>query len=591
MWLCFVLACQNQKMPNQQDSTIESQDSGMDSGITTDPILDADSDGFSLADGDCDDTNPDLHPEAIEECDGIDNDCDGIIDPQSTFFLDMDGDGFGFVEFSSCQQPPGYSTEGGDCNDEDASIHPAAIDQCGDDIDQDCDGVVNNEECFYSVNDAPVKFFSDPTYPMGVGGVLMDSSGDGVFDFIANAPSSLPSDGVERTINIFHGPFGAEQSTLDAVHRISLSSFDANGGASLISTDFNGDGQEDLIIASEKNNYGGSNAGAVYLVLGPIADSLSLENEFDSRWAGLEGSLAGYSVASLGDVNSDGLSDLVIGAYKYEGAAVNGGAAYIIFGSTEREDISLSEADVILLGGSDENLGYEVASAGDLNGDGILDLAVNAYRFDTTKRNAGRTFVFFGPIDSSLTLEQADIRIDGYEEVSQLGSTLAPLLDFDGDGIDDLLVASQFGEVDDTSLIEDEGVAFLLVGLEAGDISLLDAQAKIVGEYQNENFGREAVSLGDVNNDGFGDMIISSKRYGVEHPEQGRSSVFLGPLEGTFTSGQGVALLHGPYDYAWTGIVMDVEETEEGSQLMMGSREPYESTYLGVNYLLSVDFF
>lgn len=586
MWFWIALACRDGNVTIQENCT-EIQDSG----VTIDVSADADSDGYTLADGDCDDTNPDIHPEATEECDGIDNDCDDIIDPQISFFLDLDGDGYGTVEFSSCMQPPGYSTEEGDCNDEDDSIHPAAIDQCGDDIDQDCDGVVNNEECFYSVNDAPVKFFSDPAYPMGVGGVLMDSSGDGVFDFVASAPADLPLEGVERTINVFHGPFEAEQSTLDAAHRISLSSFDANGGAGLISTDFNGDGQLDLVVASERNNYAGTNAGAVYLMLGPIEDSLTLEDEYDSRWTGIEGSLAGFSVASLGDVNSDGLSDLVIGAYKYEGSAINGGAAYIVFGSTEGEDISLSDADVVLLGGEDDNLGYEVASAGDINGDGIMDIAVNAYRFDTTKRNAGRTFVFFGPIDSSLTLAQADIRIDGYEEVSQLGSTLAPLRDFDGDGIDDLLVASQFGEVDDTSLIEDEGVAFLLVGLEAGDISLLDAQAKIVGEYENENFGREAVSLGDVNTDGFGDVIISSKRYGVEHPEQGRSSVFLGPLEGTFTSGQGDALLHGAYDYAWTGLIMDVEETEEGSQLLMGSREPYESTYLGVTYLLPVDFF
>ena len=121
-------------------------------------------------------------------------------------------------------------------------------------------------------------------------------------------------------------------------------------------------------------------------------------------------------------------------------------------GGNNEGRFSLDDSNVALYGGADDNLGFKVSSAGDINGDGILDVAINAYRFDTTKRNAGRTVVFFGPIESYLSLEQADILIDGFQEVSQSGSTLSSVPDINGDGSDDLLVASQYADIDDETL-------------------------------------------------------------------------------------------------------------------------------------------
>jgi len=88
--------------------------------------VDDDGDGFSESAGDCDDTNPNIHPGAVEVVDGIDNNCDGLIDD------DLDGDGFGVVD--------------GDCDDHNPAIHPMAVEDCYDGIDNNCNGMIDDQE-------------------------------------------------------------------------------------------------------------------------------------------------------------------------------------------------------------------------------------------------------------------------------------------------------------------------------------------------------------------------------------------------------------------------------------------------------------
>ena len=120
--------------------------------------------GYVANNSDCDDGNPAINPEGTEVCDGInDEDCDGTVDEGcSTWFQDSDGDNFGnpAVTLSSIPKPAGYASNNLDCNDGNAAIHPGAIEACGDGIDNDCDGTVD-EGCLLWFRDADGDGYGD----------------------------------------------------------------------------------------------------------------------------------------------------------------------------------------------------------------------------------------------------------------------------------------------------------------------------------------------------------------------------------------------------------------------------------------------
>src|SRR5205085_5893851 len=131
--------------------------------------------GYLRQAGDCDDTDAHVHPGAPELRNGRDDDCDGVDDRDdtvlgaSTWYADMDDDGFGDprVRMRSIAPPDGYVFVAGDCNDRNDTVNPGAVERCGDGHDDDCDGHV--DECDVSLDDAALVVESSRTRSFGGG--------------------------------------------------------------------------------------------------------------------------------------------------------------------------------------------------------------------------------------------------------------------------------------------------------------------------------------------------------------------------------------------------------------------------------------
>ena len=281
-------------------------------------------------------------------------------------------------------------------------------------------------------------------------------NGDGDGDVLIGAPGADEGGPNHGTVYVLAGPIDTgAMNAADVNTYITGEDPEDQVGAALGTMDHNGDGVDDIIVGSPDNSEGATNSGSVYIVHGPITGVLGLDMA-DLQYTGESASdKLGGSVSPAGDINDDGLDDLIVGATLDDAGATNAGAAYIIAGGGTMDGLVDEYAFVKLTGeASEDQFGAHVVGDGDIDNDGMDDVMVSAPLAGGTY-DTGTVYVFYGSLAGTISAADAGARFDGSTLADQLGNSLAFAGDVDGDGNTAILIGAS---KKDTSDVDAGGV-------------------------------------------------------------------------------------------------------------------------------------
>ena len=323
--------------------------------------------------------------------------------------------------------------------------------------------------------------------------------------------------------------------------------------------DVDGDGKDDILIGEPGFN---GVAGATYLVFGSYletdpqtVDLANLGSNNGVRLDGIDASdESGKSVSSAGDVDGDGLDDILIGARFADPNGTMSGETYLVFGKSldgyggyanadASDDITLTNGGVDLgnlaahgvrLDGiaANDNSGFSVSSAGDVDGDGKDDILIGAYKADGS---AGDTYLVFGSYLATnpgtvdlVSLGGNGVRLDGIDANDKSGFSVSSAGDVDGDGKDDILIGAY--QADGVA-----GATYLVFGsylaTNPGTVdlgSLGGNGVRLDGIDASDKTGWSVSSAGDVDGDGLDDILIGAKEADSSDSSTGETYLVFG---------------------------------------------------------------
>ena len=364
-----------------------------------------------------------------------------------------------------------------------------------------------------------------------------DVNGDGIDDLIISAPRSYDAAGASYVIygsrdgdNMHRGVYagfriiGSKQST-------------ASGWSVSAAGDVNADGVDDLIIGAP---FYDRNRGVSYVVYGKTGfrEEVNLSDFDNGTDLGFKiiganrYDHSGWSVSGAGDVNADGIDDLIIGAPNFDHER---GASYVVYGKTGgREEVNLSDFDGNTLLGfrfrgrsQNDKTGWSVSAAGDVNADGIDDVIIGTPGLSYKRGISHVVYGIAGDRDNVYVRNWQFDKYAGFEiryvywDSGKSGYSVSGAGDVNGDGFDDLIIGTPYA---DSEGQHNNGASYVVYGKTAGrpDVLLWDFDSypdlgfRIIGADENDRSGWSVSAAGDVNADGYDDVIIGALRRDTE---------------------------------------------------------------------------
>ena len=419
-----------------------------------------------------------------------------------------------------------------------------------------------------------------------------DVNGDGFDDVIIGAPTDGVGYGAAYVV--FGSATGIPDTDLDSLaatdgFRIDGGYIGSQTGLSVASAgDVNGDGFDDVIVGAPYAD--GYDDGAAYLIFGKAGGftNIDLASLAPADGFTIFGVYEGYGGTgfdvSSGDVNGDGFSDLIVGApHSYNVSDDYPGAAYVIFGKDgdplDFDDIDLGALDpadgfAIVGDFSYDHTGQSVATA-DVNGDGFADMLVGATGncgcAGPGGTYYGKVWVIFGKETGLTDIDLASLTpadgfvISGAEGSDATGYSVASAGDINGDGYDEIVIGAPYGS-------DDRGTAYVIYGKPAGGFTDIDLAAlnpadgfAIHGAAEYDYAGITVSGAGDINGDGFADVIIGAP---LANYYTGASFVIFGKAGGftdidlaALTAADGF-VIHGEYEGDNAGSVSSAGDVD-----------------------------
>ena len=458
-----------------------------------------------------------------------------------------------------------------DCDDANPRVSPNHPELCNDTVDSNCDGELDWDKCDLSIS---------------LGHTIEGSVQEGGFARqatvipVTSNTMSIPFETVLVSANFAESgrvyAFPKAQllnTTQDTDATVQWTTERAQMYGTLIVTattrrhsDLNGDGQNDLVITSPSSP---NSVGQVHIYNGPFnIDEPPTIAHTSLFWS--EDPDVGRSLELI-DWNNDNMMDIIVGNNRFDGDGIDSGAIKIHISNTNGGLIDLN-TDLTIQGENTTDLfGTTIRNLGDLNGDGLDDIAVSSLRAasSTGTHHAGRVYLFMSPLTDITSLEHSTHIFEGASEFEYLGQAIQRIGDINGDGIEDIAISSDG--------LNGKGRVYIVSGNTTNWCTTCSIQdvsmSTLIGEEEGDGFGRNFLALGDVNEDGFDDFAVGTKNANVGALDTGAVYIYYGPLSGPYDA-QYHTRVSGDVESAQISISMNTITIDDDTlpDLLIGGR-------------------